>query len=74
MAATLSVGDVTQLKSGGPKMTVESVGSGQPALISCVWITDDGDLHRENIKVDMLMEPKRPRTPEDKVYPSAPVK
>jgi uncharacterized protein YodC (DUF2158 family) len=34
-AATLDlkVGDVVRLKSGGPKMTVESIGG----LIACMW-------------------------------------
>ncbi len=36
---TFSVGDVVQLISGGPKMTVDAVGKqgSRKAFVSCVW-------------------------------------
>ncbi len=34
----LAVGDVVQLKSGGPKMTVDRIFDGG---ISCVWFSED---------------------------------
>ncbi len=71
---SIKVGDVVALKSGGPKMTVESVSSA--GLLSCVYIAEDGKLHRENLRSELFAEPKKPRAAEntDKVYPSAPVK
>lgn len=33
------VGDVVQLKSGGPQMTVQSVG---PAAVVVVWFNEEG--------------------------------
>jgi uncharacterized protein YodC (DUF2158 family) len=36
----LKVGDVVQLKSGGPAMTVNSI-SPNGAAIECVWFDDD---------------------------------
>lgn len=35
------VGDVVQLKSGGPAMTVTAVGLRSGASIQCHWFTDD---------------------------------
>jgi uncharacterized protein YodC (DUF2158 family) len=38
MAQTLKVGDVVELKSGGPKMTVVEIGTGPSAgTIWCKW-------------------------------------
>ena len=41
-----AAGDIVVLKSGGPPMTVVSVGEDE---IDCVWCTDDGDFFRESI-------------------------
>ncbi len=42
MADPINIGDVVQLKSGGPKMTVTDVGDirGQPT-VWCVWFDKD---------------------------------
>jgi uncharacterized protein YodC (DUF2158 family) len=45
----LEVGDVVRLKSGGPRMTVESVGG----LISCAWFAG-GHAKRGFFDLDML--------------------
>ena len=40
MAQELNVGDVVELNSGGPKMTVVSIQQGGDAR--CTWLTPDG--------------------------------
>jgi len=45
----LEVGDVVRLKSGGPAMTVETVGG----LISCAWFAG-GHAKRGFFDLDML--------------------
>jgi uncharacterized protein YodC (DUF2158 family) len=38
MAEAFQVGDLVKLRSGGPKMTVQSVNAGQEdQLVHCVW-------------------------------------
>jgi uncharacterized protein YodC (DUF2158 family) len=46
----LEVGDVVRLKSGGPKMCVESIGG----LICCTWFTRGGHAKRSHFDLDML--------------------
>jgi uncharacterized protein YodC (DUF2158 family) len=44
MAEDFKIGDVVQLKSGGPKMTVTSVGTdhySQEPVVSCVWFAEN---------------------------------
>lgn len=36
----LEIGDVVQLKSGGPQMTVEGVSSDK-SRVSCIWFSDE---------------------------------
>lgn len=40
----LSIGEVVQLKSGGPKMTVRAVGAANDGTpwVSCQWFSDEG--------------------------------
>jgi uncharacterized protein YodC (DUF2158 family) len=43
MAESLKVGDVVQLKSGGPKMTIEHIGrygTSSDAKAKCTWFED----------------------------------
>lgn len=52
-------GDIVKLKSGGPSMTVEKVGTVDSAAhtASCVWFNDEGDvwrLYRDSFAVDVL--------------------
>jgi uncharacterized protein YodC (DUF2158 family) len=42
MSAPFQIGDVVELKSGGPDMTVESI---EDLKASCVWF-DKGDMKR----------------------------
>lgn len=45
------IGEVVELKSGGPKMTVEAeVG---PLMVKCVWFQDT-KLHRGEFKKELL--------------------
>jgi uncharacterized protein YodC (DUF2158 family) len=51
---SIKPGDVVLLKSGGPSMTVVSVGEDE---IGCIWIGDEGELFREtfpSIALDMV--------------------
>jgi len=52
MKASLDRGRVVQLKSGGPKMTVEKMVGGSEAL--CVWFDEKNDLHRKWFDTDVL--------------------
>lgn len=52
MKASLDRGRVVQLKSGGPKMTVEKMVGGSEAL--CVWFDEKSDLHRKWFDADLL--------------------
>jgi uncharacterized protein YodC (DUF2158 family) len=49
-ATGAEVGDVVRLKSGGPLMTIESVGG----LICCTWFTRGGHSKRSHFDLDML--------------------
>jgi uncharacterized protein YodC (DUF2158 family) len=66
--AQIKVGDVVQLKSGGPKMTVESI-EANPAGILCTWF-DGADKKSSCFQPDALepapkktkkATPRRPR-------------
>ncbi len=51
---SIKPGDVVLLKSGGPSMTVVSVGEDE---IGCIWIGDEGEPFRETfppIALDMV--------------------
>ena len=42
MAEAFQVGDLVKLRSGGPKMTVQSVNDGQEGqLVHCVWFEQE---------------------------------
>ena len=63
MQETFKPGDVVQLKSGGPTMTVDAVGD----VVGCKWFTDDGRLNCANFLHAMLekYEPPKPITMAD---------
>jgi uncharacterized protein YodC (DUF2158 family) len=44
------IGDVVTLQGGGPKMTVENIDT----KITCVWVTDAGNLFRESFIAGVL--------------------
>ncbi len=44
MASDLQVGDIVQLKSGGPKMTVSDLKS-LPGLVRCTWFAGAKNEH-----------------------------
>lgn len=46
----LSIGDVVQLKSGGPRMTVESV---DDDWVDCVWF-EKNNAHRQSFGAALL--------------------
>ena len=54
MASTFSIGDVVQLKSGGPLMTVQGIGdysmSGLNPGVQCIWFD-------KNAKVEDVFHP-----------------
>ena len=56
----LKVGDLVQLKSGGPIMTVESVGGSSiqralgGGLVCCVWFDDQGHVQSEDFSEEVL--------------------
>lgn len=58
--ATFRRGDVVRLLSGGPKMTVTEVGSGDFLLslregdVVCEWFDGHGKRHRDQFSVDLL--------------------
>jgi uncharacterized protein YodC (DUF2158 family) len=45
------IGDQVALKSGGPRMTIESIGDA--GLIYCVWFSGN-DVRRQNFHPDAL--------------------
>jgi uncharacterized protein YodC (DUF2158 family) len=56
MAEEFKIGDVVQLKSGGPKMTVTSVGVehySEKPVVSCVWFVETKE-SRGNFPPDAL--------------------
>lgn len=49
------VGDVVQLKSGGPLMTIGSIGrSGDSITAFCAWFSDDGQAWDHSFPLDCL--------------------
>jgi uncharacterized protein YodC (DUF2158 family) len=52
----LVVGDVVQLKSGGPKMTVIDAGEALTALATCQWFTDAQLLCEERFPYSALVK------------------
>ena len=46
------IGDIVQLKSGGPGMTVDDGKIG--ANVQCVWFRLDGSLCRETLSLDAV--------------------
>jgi len=59
MASELKPGDVVRLKSGGPKMTVESVDAGSKGpFAQCVWIAGP-DARRFSVGCDTLVKAAR---------------
>ena len=64
----MNVGDVVQLKSGGPLLTVADITNMQPSplavfteptvfvgTVECWWFTTKGDLCQSNFPVDVLV-------------------
>lgn len=50
------LGDVVQLKSGGPRMTVESVSDGEGYdLVDCVWF-EKHTAHRQSFNPALLVK------------------
>ena len=58
---TFEVGDVVQLNSGGPEMTVEHVNA-TDAKVTCTWFLD-GQPRRSSFRLRML---RKPLTEDDK--------
>lgn len=59
------VGDIVQLKSGGPLMTVSCEKiirgfTGYPHLRQCTWFDESGNLHKETFSIDSLVEVTKP--------------
>ena len=52
----LKIGDVVELKSGGPAMTVESIENNR---VWCAWFIN-GETNRAVFASDMLQEPQEP--------------
>ncbi len=51
--STFNVGDVVQLRSSGPEMTVLAVLRG--GEVTCAWFTPDDAIHSEKIPIAALM-------------------
>lgn len=47
----MKIGDVVRLKSGGPKLTVQS--DVEVGTVACAWF-DNGDIKTTRLKVDSL--------------------
>lgn len=48
----VKIGDVVQLKSGGPTMTIEDIDDS--GNVKCKWFDKDQTLHTESFKLEML--------------------
>lgn len=54
MAKTeFEAGDIVQIKSGGPDMTVEGGSNLEPGNLSCVWFAGD-EIRRANFRPECL--------------------
>jgi uncharacterized protein YodC (DUF2158 family) len=55
----MKVGDVVQLKSGGPKMTIEetftSGFAAELTKIKCIWMNDEGEVLRAEFPPELIM-------------------
>jgi uncharacterized protein YodC (DUF2158 family) len=60
MAAKFKVGDIVQLKSGGPKMTVESTESYGDKSIECAWFAGAKREHSVFHPDILIMAPAEP--------------
>jgi uncharacterized protein YodC (DUF2158 family) len=49
-------GDVVQLLSGGPKMTVSGENNRPYYHVYCVWFSNDGNLHRKLFEEGVLQK------------------
>jgi uncharacterized protein YodC (DUF2158 family) len=49
------VGDIVQLKSGGPKMTVTSIGNGSD-MVECTWFGDDNKPQYDTFPATALLK------------------
>ena len=65
MSNELKVGDLVQLKSGGPTMTIGVIVNG---LASCCWFDDWGQSHGREFGVEMLCQVGAPVTGTDAEY------
>jgi uncharacterized protein YodC (DUF2158 family) len=58
MSSALSVGDVVKLKSGGPEMTVTSIGTAGSMIglgtIECTWFEDGSKKKHGTFRIEML--------------------
>jgi uncharacterized protein YodC (DUF2158 family) len=53
MSDDIKVGDVVQLRSGGPVMTVGSRGGNNHAYVGCVWF-DGSNVKEHGFSVELL--------------------
>ena len=57
MADSFNVGDTVQLKSGGPKMTVESLQEFEGTeTVDCVWFDEKKEVKRQTFPAAILQE------------------
>ena len=72
--ADFKIGDVVQLKSGGPKMTVDAYRTGG---LTCVWHSKDDTFQHCNIRPETLVKVESPRQKEipedDDVFSQHPI-
>ena len=52
MSEKLKVGDIVKLKSGGLKMTVNSLLSDQS--VACVWMTSEGEIQTITLRIEAV--------------------
>lgn len=56
----LKEGDVVQLISGGPLMTVELPGN-EPNSVRCYWFTSNGELQKSTFRGSMIVKKEPPK-------------
>ena len=55
MAESFNVGDTVRLKSGGPRMTVESLEQFDGMdTVSCVWFDEKNEVQRQTFPADIV--------------------